>query len=135
MSANVIDHRGSRDGFLRLAMRGDAAISGFFGVAGLVGWIPEFSGTTKTFGYGVDSFFVVYGVIVWALAAMPVVRRAGIGVVVANLLYTAAVAVLLATHAFSLTDSGVTFAVASAVYTLTCAQLQYIGWRRIRSFR
>ncbi|MCV7412098.1 hypothetical protein AWC05_13665 [Mycobacterium florentinum] len=135
MSANAVECTGNRDGLLRLTMRADAAISGFFGMAGLAGWIPEFSGATKAFGYGADSFFVAYGFIVWRLAGVRSVRRAGIGVVVANLVYTAAAVVLVLGQILALTDSGVTFAIVSAVYTLVFAGLQYVGSLRIKSSR
>lgn len=135
MYANTVDYLGGRDGLLRLAMRADAVISGIFGIAGLAGWMPEFSGATMAFEYGVDSFFVVYGVIVLGLAALPSVLRTGIGVVVANLLYTVAAVVLVVTHLVPLTASGRVFATASAVYTLAFAQLQYLGWRRVKRSR
>jgi NhaP-type Na+/H+ and K+/H+ antiporter len=135
MSANTIEHTDSRGGLLRLTMRTDALISGLFGIVGLAGWIPEFSGTPRAFGCGVDSFFVGYGLIVWKLAALPSVWRAGLGVVVTNLLYAMAAVVVVAVQALPLNDTGVTFAVGSAVYTLVFAQLQYLGWRHIKSSR
>ncbi|OBA62280.1 hypothetical protein A5647_08560 [Mycobacterium sp. 1100029.7] len=135
MSANIIDHTGSRDGLLRLAMRVDAVISGVFGIVSVVGWIPGFSGAPRAFGYVVDVFFVGYGLIVWNLAAAASVRRAGIGVVVANLVYTVAAGLLVVARVFPLSDAGVTFAVTSALYTLVCAHVQYVGWRRVKSSR
>jgi hypothetical protein len=135
MSANTIEHSDSHDVLLRLAMRADASISGFFGIVGLAGWVPEFSGATQAFGSSVDWFFVGYGLIVWKLSALPSVRRAGIGVVIANTLYTMAAVIVVTAQVVPLNDTGVTFAMASAVYTLVFAQLQYLGWRYIKSSR
>src|ERR1700722_10684396 len=105
MSATTLDRRGTRDGLLRLAMRADAAISGLAGVAGvpLAGYLATVSGTTKAFEYGMAAFLISYGVIVFWLATLPSVRRVGMGVVVANLLYTVAAVVLVLTDVFPLT--------------------------------
>jgi len=109
MSAITIDRTGTRDGLLRLAMRADAVITGLAGVAGipLTGWLAETSGTTLTFEYGMAAFFIAYGVVVFGLAALPSVRRAGMCVVIANLLYTVAVVVLVLADVFPLTTTGV----------------------------
>lgn len=135
MSARVIDRAGVRDGLLRFGMRADAVISGLFGLVGLAGWISEFTGATEAFEHGVDAFFVAYGVVVLGLATLPSVRRAGAGVVIANLAYTVSAVVLVVVHVFPLTTTGVSFTLASALYTLAFAQLQYLGWRRVRSPR
>lgn len=134
MSATTIDRTGAHDGLLRLAMRADAAISGLVGLAGLplAGWLSEHSGTTKAFEYGVGIFLIAYGVVVFALAMLPSVRRVGMGVVVANLLFTVATVVLVLADIFPLTPTGVVTTLASGVYTLIFAELQYQGWRRTR---
>jgi hypothetical protein len=132
MSAITIDRKGTRDGLLRLALRADAAISGLGGAAGipLAGWLSGVSGTTKAFEYGMAAFLITYGVVVFALAALPSVRRAGMGVVIANLLFTVATVVLVLADVFPLTATGVALTLASGVYTLLFAELQYQGWRR-----
>jgi hypothetical protein len=135
MSATTLDRRGTRDGLLRLAMRADAAISGLAGVAGvpLAGYLATVSGTTKAFEYGMAAFLISYGVIVFWLATLPSVRRVGMGVVVANLLYTVAAVVLVLTDVFPLTATGVVVTLGSGIYTLFFAELQYQGWRRARA--
>jgi hypothetical protein len=135
MSATTIDRRGTRDGLLRFAMRADAAISALAGVAGipLAGWLSETSGTPMAFEYGMSAFFISYGVVVFVLAARPSVRRTGMGVVIANLLYTVAAVVLVLADVFPLTPSGMTSTLVSGVYTLFFAELQYQGWRRTRA--
>jgi hypothetical protein len=135
MSANTIDRTQTRDGLLRLAMRADAVITGLAGVAGipLAGWLSELSGTTKAFEYGMAAFFIAYGMVVFGLATLPSVRRAGMGVVIANLLFTVATVVLVLADIFPLTAAGVTTTLASGVYTLVFAELQYQGWRRAKT--
>jgi len=132
MSAITIDRTGSRDGFLRLAMRADAVITGLAGLVGLpiAGWLAKISGTTPAFEYSMSAFFVAYGVVVFGLAALPSVRRAGMAVVIANLLYT--VAAIVTVFVMPLTTTGVVLTLASGVYTLLFAELQYQGWRRAK---
>ncbi|WAJ43688.1 hypothetical protein OK015_21230 [Mycobacterium sp. Aquia_216] len=135
MSATTLDRKATRDGFLRLAMRADAAISGLVGLAGvpLAGYLAEVSGTTKEFEYGMAAFLIGYGVLVLWLAALPSVRRAGMAVVLGNLLYTVAAVVLVLADIFPLTATGVVVTLGSGIYTLFFAELQYQGWRRARA--
>ncbi|CDO89705.1 hypothetical protein AWC29_22875 [Mycobacterium triplex] len=135
MSATTLDRKGTREGLLRLAMRADAAISGLAGLAGvpLAGYLATASGTTKTFEYGMAAFLIGYGVLVLWLATLPSVRRAGMAVVVGNLLFTVATVVLVLADVFPLTTTGVVLTLASGIYTLFFAELQYQGWRRARA--
>lgn len=135
MSATTIDRTGTRDGLLRLAMRADAAISALVGLAGIpvAGWLADLSGTTKAFEYGMAAFLIAYGVVVFGLAALPSVRRAGMAVIIANVAYTVAAIVLVLADVFPLTSTGVVLNLAAGVYTLVFAELQYQGWRRARA--
>ncbi|UXA05284.1 hypothetical protein KXD96_20390 [Mycobacterium sp. SMC-2] len=135
MSATTIDRTGTRDGLLRLAMRADAAISGLIGLAGipLAGRLAELSGTTKAFEYAMGAFLVAYGVLVFGLARLPSVRRAGMCVIIGNLTYTVAAVVLVLADVFPLTSAGVALNLAAGAYTLVFAELQYQGWRRARA--
>jgi hypothetical protein len=72
-----------------------------------------------------------YGVLVLGLAVLLSVRRAGLSVAVANMVYTAA-AILLLALGFPLAASGVLFTPASAVYTMMIGGLQYLAWRHVR---
>jgi hypothetical protein len=134
MSAITIDRTGTRDGFLRLTMRADAVLTGLAGLVGLplAGWLAEISGTTPAFEYGMGAFFIAYGVVVFGLAALPSVRRAGMGVIIANLLYTVASVVFVLADVFALTATGVVLTLAAGAYTLVFAELQYQGWRRAK---
>lgn len=135
MSAITIDRTGTRDGLLRLAMRADAAISGLVGLAGLpfAGWLADLSGTTTAFEYGMGAFLIAYGVVVFGLATMPSVRRAGMGVILANVAYTVAAIVLVLADVFPLTSAGVVLNLAAGAYTLVFAEVQYQGWRRAKA--
>ncbi len=135
MSATTIDRTGTRDGLLRLAMRADAAISGLVGLVGLpfAGWLADLSGTTKSFEYGMGAFLITYGVVVFGLATLPSVRRAGMGVIIANVAYTVAAIVLVLADVFPLTPAGVVLNLAAGVGTLVFAEIQYQGWRRAKA--
>ena len=135
MTTTTIGRTGTRDGLLRLTMRIDAVASGLAGIAGipLAGWLSEVSGTTRAFEYGTAAVFIAYGAVVLGLATRPSVRTAGMGVVIANLLFTVAAVALVLTHEFPLTATGVTLMLGSGVYTLVFAELQYQGWRRARA--
>ncbi len=125
----------STDSLLRFAMRADAVLTGLAGVAALplAGWLSELSGTTRAFEYSMSAFFIVYGIAVLGLAALPSVRVPGIAAIIANLLYTVAAVVLVLSDWMPLTTTGVVLTVATGVYTLVFAELQYQGWRRIKA--
>jgi MFS family permease len=135
MSATTIDRTGTRDGLLRFTMRADAAISTLVGLAGIpvAGRLADLSGTTKAFECGMGAFLIAYGVVVFGLASLPSVRRAGMGVITANLLYTVAALLLVLAGIFPLTSAGVVLNLAAGAYTLLFAELQYQGWRRART--
>jgi TRAP-type C4-dicarboxylate transport system permease large subunit len=125
----------STDSLLRFAMRADALITGVLGIVNvaLAGWVAEISGTTLATEYAMGAFFIAYGIVVFGLAAMQSVRKPGIAVIIANLLYTiGAVAVVLA-DVWPLTTTGVVLTLASGVYTLVFAELQYQGLRRMKA--
>jgi hypothetical protein len=125
----------STDSFLRFAMRADAVLTGLAGIAGipLAGWLSEISGTTTTFEYSMSAFFIVYGLAVLGLAALPAVRVPGIAVIIANVVYAVAAVVLVVADVFPLTTIGVVLTLATGVYTLAFAELQYQGVRRIKA--
>ena len=76
-------------------------------------------------------FFVLYGLAVLSLAALPNLRNAGVGVVGANIVFT--VRRIVAAEAMPLTASGVAASMVSAVYTTVFAALQYLGVRRLHA--
>jgi hypothetical protein len=128
-------HTGTKDAFLRFAMRLDAVVSGLVGVVGvaLAPRIAELSGTTATLEYSIGGFFIAYGVAVFALSRMADVRVPGILVTVGNVVFTiGAVGVVLA-GTWPLTTTGVVLTLGSGAFTLVMADLQYLGVRRLRA--
>ncbi len=121
----------STDSLLRFAMRVDATLTGLCGlvVAFVADPLSSLTGLTSGQEYSMGAFFVLYGLVVFSLAALPNLRRAGIGVVVANIVYT--VAAVAAAEAVPLTAFGVAAMLATGVYTAVFAWLQYLGVRRL----
>jgi hypothetical protein len=121
----------STDSLLRFAMRADATLTGLFGLATAFAADPLSSLTGLTSGqeYAMSALFVLYGLAVFSLAALPNLRRAGIGVVAANTIYT--VAAIVAAELASMTAAGIAATLASGVYTAFFAWLQYLGVRRL----
>ena len=113
-------------------MRVDATLTGLFGLAAAFVADPLSSLTGLTSGqeFAMAAFFVLYGLVVFILAAAPNLRRAGIGVVAANIVYT--VAAIVAAEVVPMTVTGVAATLASGVYTAFFAWLQYLGVRRLR---
>lgn len=119
------------DTLLRLAMRVDAIFVGITGIVLLAtaGWFSDLTGLPKSIEYGVGVFSVVYGIVVFALAAIERVRPAGSGTVVANALCT--VIAVAAVLTVALTTAGVVVVIATGIYTAVMAEWQFIGVRRI----
>jgi hypothetical protein len=121
----------STDSLLRFAMRADATLTGLCGlaVAFFADPISSLTGLTSGQEYAMGAFFVLYGLVVFTLAAMPNLRRVGIGVVVANIVYT--LGAIVAAEAVPMTVTGVAATLATGVYTAAFAWLQYLGVRRL----
>lgn len=122
------------DSFLRFALRADATCSAIMGIAGipLAGWLAEISGTSKAFEYSMGAFFIAFAIGVFVLAARPSVKQAGIVIAAGNVLYTVASIVFVLAGVLPLTTTGVVLTLATGVYTLIMAELQYQGVRRIK---
>jgi hypothetical protein len=131
----ALQHSTRTDSLLRLAMRADAVLTGVMGVVGLplAGWLAHTSGTTESFETAMSAFFIAYGVVVFGLSTLGAVKTPGMVVIVGNVLYTVGAVVLVVAGPFALTTLGVVFVLASGVYTLAFAELQYQGWRRIKA--
>ena len=123
----------STDSLLRFAMRLDATLSGLAGlmIAAAADPISSLAGLSSIAEYGIGAFFVFGGLIVFALAAVPDLRRAGIAVIVANIVFTVAAVVVVAAGALPLTATGIGATLASGVYTAMIGYLQYLGVRRL----
>jgi hypothetical protein len=123
------------DSLLRLAMRADAIITGLGGIAlaAAAGPLASMTGLSTATEYGFAAFYIAYGVVVFGLASLSSVLRPGIGVVIANVLYTVAAVVVVLTGVWPLTTMGVVLALGSGLYTLIFAELQYQGVRRLKA--
>lgn len=121
------------DSLLRFALRLDATLSGLLGLAlaAAAGPLARLTGFTPTQEYLAGAAMVLYGVVVFRLAGLASVRRAGVGVAIANLVATVAAVALVASAALPLTTLGVTALIVSAVYTGVFALMQYLGVRRM----
>ncbi len=121
----------STDSLLRFAMRADATLTGLCGlaVAFFADPISSLTGLTSGQEYAVGAFFVLAGLAVFTLAAAPNLRRVGIGIVAANVIFT--LAAVLAAGALPMTATGVAATLATGVYTAAFAGLQYLGVRRL----
>ena len=125
----------SSDSLLRLAMRADATFTGLIGliVAAAADPISSLTGLTSVQEYGLGAGFVLYGLAVFVLAALPNLRRAGMGIAVANVVYTLAAIAVAAADWLPMTALGVAATLASGVYTAFFGYLQYLGVRRLRA--
>ena len=123
----------STDSLLRFAMRLDATLTGLTGLLIAVGADPlsSLTGLSSLAQYGLGAFFVFYGLAVFSLAAIPDLRRAGIAVIIANIVFTVAAVVVVAADALPLTGTGVSLMLASGCYTAAIGYLQYLGVRRL----
>ena len=119
------------DSLLRFAMRADATLTGLVGLALAFAADPlsSLTGLTSIQEYSVGVFFVLCGLAVFSLAALPNLRRAGNAVVVGNIVFT--VAAIVAAGVLPLTVAGVAATLAGGVYTAAFGGLQYLGVRRL----
>jgi len=126
--------RNSNDSFLRFALRLDATCSALMGIGGvaLAGWVAELSGTSVAFEYIVGAFFIAFAIGVFVFAARPSVKQTGIVIAAGNVFYTVLSVVFVLVDVFPLTTFGVVATLATGVYTLVMAELQYQGVRRIK---
>ena len=125
----------STDSLLRFALRLDATLTGLAGlmIAAAADPLSSLTGLSSLSEYGIGAFFVFYGLVVFALAAVPDLRRAGIGVVIANIVFTVGAVAVAAADALPLTSTGIAMTLASGVYTALIGYLQYLGVRRLRA--
>ena len=89
------------------------------------------TGLTPAQGYVIGAAFVLYGLVVYSLAAMSGIRRVGIALVVANAVGTVGFVGIAAAGVPAHTSGGVAVALACGAYTAIFAVLQYLGVRRL----
>ena len=125
----------STDALLRFALRADATITGLAGlaVAAFANPLSSLSGVSPTTEYLIGAAFVIYGAVVYYLAALPSLRGVGIAVSLANVVCTIATLLIVMADAAPLTEVGVGATTVIGVYTAFFAYLQYLGVRRLRA--
>jgi hypothetical protein len=132
----TISHRplsDSSDSLLRFAMRVDATACAGLGLmlAFAADPVSQLSGLSATSEWLAGAALVVYGVALYVLAAVPFVRRVGVGLVVANVVFATAVVAVVAAGVLPLTGIGVAMMLATVAATLGLAYVQYLGVRRL----
>lgn len=132
-TATTAPRTAAKDSFLRFALRLDAALTGLAGVANGVfaAQIAEMAGTTTALEYGMSAFFIGYAIVVYLLSRMRSLRVPGLVVIAANVLYTVGSVLFVVAGFYPLTTFGIVVTLATGVYTLVMADLQYIGLRRL----
>ena len=127
----------STDSFLRRAIRLDATGTGLLGLAAVAFARPlsALTGLTTTHIYIAAAAFVFYGVVGNLLASRPQIRGIGFGLSAFNVVGTVAAVLLVVSHVLPLTGSGKAIVLGCGVYTLFFGVLQWVGVRRLVSFR
>ncbi|WP_370509449.1 hypothetical protein [Mycobacterium sp. SA01] len=125
----------STDSLLRFAMRVDATLTGVLGLAfaAMADPLGRLTGLTSAQGYIAGAAFVLCGLVVYALAAAPDLRRVGAGLVAFNVAGTVGFIALAETAVLPLTMFGSITALTGGLYTATFAVLQYFGVRRLEA--
>ena len=123
----------SSDSLLRFAIRVDATACAGLGLLVAVAADPlsRLSGLSAASEWIAGAVLVVYGVGLYVAAAVPNVRRVGVGIVVANVVFALVAMVVLATGALPLTTAGVASSIGAVAATLALAGVQYLGVRRL----
>jgi hypothetical protein len=121
------------DSLLRFAMRLDATLSGAVGlfIALLADPLASLTGLSSVTQFSGGALLVVGGLAVYALAAVPDLRRVGIGLIAGNVALAVATLAVLAFGALPLTATGVAATLVTAAYFALMGYLQYLGVRRL----
>ena len=123
----------STDSLLRFAMRLDATLGGLVGlfIALMADSLAALTGLSSLAEFSGGALLVLGGLVVYALAAAPDLRRVGVGLIVGNVVLTVAALVVVAVGALPLTEAGVAAALATGGYFALMGYLQYLGVRRL----
>ena len=123
----------STDSLLRFAMRADATLCAGTGLLIAIAADPlsRLSGLSPAFEWVAGAALVVYGAVLYILAAAPAIRRIGVGIVAANVVLAIVAVAVLVAGVLPLTGAGVVMMLATVAATLGFAYLQYLGVRRL----
>jgi len=123
----------SSDSLLRFAIRADATVCAGLGLmlAFAADPLSRLSGLSATAEWLTGAALVVYGVVLYVLAAVPHVRRVGVGIVVLNVVAAVGLGGVVVAGLLPLTGTGVAMMLTTVAATLGLARLQYLGVRRL----
>jgi hypothetical protein len=123
----------STDSLLRFAMRADATLCAGTGliIATAADPLSRLSGLSVASEWVAGAALVVYGAVLYVLAAAPDIRRIGLIVAAANVVFAIATVAVLVAGVLPLTGAGVAMVLATVAATLGFAYLQYLGVRRL----
>lgn len=118
---------------LRFALRADASLCAGLGlfIAMAADPLARLSGLSPTTEWAAGATLVGYGALLYLCARVANVRLVGVGVLAGNVVFAAAVTVVLAAGWLPLTAFGTAATVAFTAVTLGFAFLQYLGVRRL----
>jgi hypothetical protein len=114
-------------------MRADATLCAGIGllIAMAADPLSRFSGLSAVSEWVAGAALVLYGTTLYALAAAPGIRRIGVGIVVANVVFAIVATAVLTAGVLPLTGAGVAMMLAIIAATLGLAYAQYLGVRRL----
>jgi len=128
----------SEPSFLRLALVADAAVSGFTGLAMILGAgiVDGLLGLPASLLHYAGLSLIPFAAVVGLIATREQLSRPAVWAVIAyNALWAVDSIVLLAGGWFTPTLLGYAFTVAQAVVVAAFAELQYVGMRKWRAAR
>lgn len=131
----IADGDAGADSLLRVALRADATLCGGLGlvIAMAADPLSRVSGLSATSEWIGGAALVGYGAALFLAAGASDVRRVGVGVLVGNIVFALAVAVVLVTGSLPLTEAGVAGIAGFTAVTLAFAYAQFLGVRRLTS--
>ena len=114
-------------------MRADATLCAGTGllVAMAADPLSRLSGLSAASEWVAGAALVLYGAALYALAAAPGIRKVGVGIIAANVVFAGLVIAVLVAGLLPLTGAGVAMMLATTAATLGFAYLQYLGVRRL----
>jgi ABC-type uncharacterized transport system permease subunit len=123
----------SSDSLLRFAVRADATLCAGTGllIAFAADPLSRLSGLSSVSEWIAGAALVCYGAGLYVLAAVPGIRKMGVGVVAANVVFAVVAVAVLVMGVLPLTGAGVAMMLATVAATLGCAVAQYFGVRRL----
>lgn len=123
----------STDSLLRFALRADATVCAGVGlvVAMAADALAQVSGLSPTTEWVLGAALVAYGALLYLLAAAPALRTIGIGIVVANVVFSAVTTATVLAGWLTLTPAGAALTLGFVAVTMALAYAQYLGVRRM----